>query len=310
MLRRTRLATPLAPALRGPTAFRRLCGRTVLVVLAVWLAANAPAAAETWRGLTVAPEHRCSAYDRDDYPYPPSVEREIVAGMGGRIYGPYTGRMFASMRETDIEHIVAVSEAHDSGLCAAGAATRRAFSRDLLNLTLAAPAVNRCGASGKCGKDAARWMPARNKCWFAARVVAVRQKYGLSVDRREAEALEAVLSTCASTAMAFHAGASAAPADDSGLGGEIAAPAERLPTLTLDEAVALRERLADEVLLLERLAEVQSALPALNRLRIAVGLEPATIPHALCAQSPVRTRCGALAATFGPAHDNEGGELP
>ncbi len=38
---------------------------------------------------------------------------------------PYTGRWFANKRETDIEHIVARSEAHDSGLCAADEATRR-----------------------------------------------------------------------------------------------------------------------------------------------------------------------------------------
>ena len=113
------------------------------------------AAAETWRGLTVAPEHRCSPYDRHDYPYSQSVEPRIVAALGGRIYGPYTGRTFASHRRTDIEHIVAVSEAHDSGLCAADASTRRRFASDLLNLTLAAPKVNRCGRSGKCAKDAA-----------------------------------------------------------------------------------------------------------------------------------------------------------
>ncbi len=29
-----------------------------------------PAAAETYRGLTIAPEHRCSPYSPDDYPYP------------------------------------------------------------------------------------------------------------------------------------------------------------------------------------------------------------------------------------------------
>ena len=34
---------------------------------------------------------------------PPSVEAEIVASMGGRVYGPYTGRFFLSMKETDIE---------------------------------------------------------------------------------------------------------------------------------------------------------------------------------------------------------------
>lgn len=167
-------------------------------------------AAETWRGLAVAPEHRCSPYDRRDYPYPQSVEPRIVAAYGGHIYGPYTGRIFASRRQTDIEHIVAVSEAHDSGLCAASASTRRRFASDLLNLTLAAPEVNRCGRSGKCAKDAAEWLPSRNRCWFANRVVEVRRKYRLTIDRREAEALEQILSGCESTEMMFHADGGAA----------------------------------------------------------------------------------------------------
>ena len=104
---------------------------------------------------------------------------------------PYTGRFFRSTRETDIEHIVAVSEARDSGLCAA----------DLLNLTLASPDVNRCSESGKCAYDASQWLPPMNQCWFAARVITVRLKYDLTVDRRKADALERVLSGCASTAM-------------------------------------------------------------------------------------------------------------
>ncbi len=94
--------------------------------------------------------------------------------------------------------MVATSEAHDSGLCAAGAATKRRFASDLLNLTLAAPAVNR---HRKSGKDAGEWMLGMNRCWFAGRVVAVKRKYGLSVDAREARALEAVLSGCRSTEM-------------------------------------------------------------------------------------------------------------
>ena len=121
--------------------------------------------------------------------------------MGGRIYGPYTGRHYRSMRDTDIEHVVAVSEAHDSGLCTAGPTVRRRFASDLLNLTLAAPGVNRCGAGGKCGLDAAEWQPSMNKCWFATRVIAVKRKYRLTVDRHEATALERVLAGCGSTAM-------------------------------------------------------------------------------------------------------------
>ena len=50
-----------------------------------------------------------------------------------------TGRWFASPRDTDIEHIVARSEAHDSGLCAADAASQRRFASDLLNLTWRVP---------------------------------------------------------------------------------------------------------------------------------------------------------------------------
>lgn len=43
--------------------------------------------------------------------------------------------------------------------------------------------------------------PDLNRCWFADRVVRVRQKYSLTVDRRESEALESVLSECSSVEM-------------------------------------------------------------------------------------------------------------
>ena len=86
---------------------------------------------------------------------------------------------------------MARSEAHDSGLCAASRRKRRRFALDLLNLTLAGPSLNR---HQKSDRDAAEWLPEQNRCWFAARVVAVRRKYELTIDRREAGALERVLS--------------------------------------------------------------------------------------------------------------------
>ena len=98
-------------------------------------------AAETYRGIDVAPEHRCAPYDRGDYRYSQSLEPRIVASIG-KVYGPYTGTCFQSMAETDIEHMVATSEAHDSGLCAAPRSVKAAFASDLLNLTLASPGVN------------------------------------------------------------------------------------------------------------------------------------------------------------------------
>jgi len=56
---------------------------------------------------------------------------------------PYIERCFASTSETDIEHMVALHQAHHSGLCTAERETKRTFAGDLPNLTLAAPEVNR-----------------------------------------------------------------------------------------------------------------------------------------------------------------------
>lgn len=147
-----------------------------------------------WRGIPIADERRCSPFDRSDYRYPQSVEDLIINDLGG-VWSPYTGECFDDKTETDIEHMVSVSEAHDSGLCGRDDQTRLQFARDTLNLTLADPRLNR---HIKSGKDAAEWMPERNKCWFANQIVQVRRKYRLTIDRREAAALDSVLNSCAS----------------------------------------------------------------------------------------------------------------
>ena len=185
--------TPILPP--APTTEAAVALQPVETASPTWTPQPLPG---TWRDLIVAPEDRCSPYDSDDYPYSQSVEKRIVEAMKGLIYGPYTGTHFEDTRQTDIEHIVARSEAHDSGLCAADAETKKRFSSDLLNLTLASPEVNR---HQKSGKDAAEWLPDLNQCWFADRVVQVRQEYKLTIDETEATALETVLSGCSSVDM-------------------------------------------------------------------------------------------------------------
>ena len=175
------------------------CTATIVVGAALFLGGCATARtsashAGKWRGLTVTAEHRCAPYRSDEYAYPQAVEDDIIQRLGG-IFSPYTGEVFHSKGDTDIEHVVARSEAHDSGLCRADAATRLAFSRDLLNLTLASPSVNR---HQKGAKDAAEWQPDTNQCWFAQTVVAVRRAYRLTIDRREADAIDRILAGCPS----------------------------------------------------------------------------------------------------------------
>ena len=154
--------------------------------------------AETWRGLKVCDERPRDGYDRDAFGTSySSLEDEIIAALpptmkaNGQVYTPYSCLAFDITPDgtaaTDIEHIVALAETHDSSI---SDDRRRDIASDLDNLTIADPTVNR---SEKSDRDAAEWMPARHGAWFAERVIQVKLEYGLSVDPSERDALEALL---------------------------------------------------------------------------------------------------------------------
>ena len=157
-----------------------------------------PADAEIWRGLHVCEEQPRDGYDRGAFGTGyRSLEDDIIAALpttmksAGQVYTPYSCLAFNIAPDgtaaTDIEHIVALAEAHDSRIADG---RRRDIAADLDNLTIADPTVNR---SQKSDRDAAGWMPDRHGRWFAERVIAVKLEYGLSVDRAERDALDALL---------------------------------------------------------------------------------------------------------------------
>lgn len=157
-----------------------------------------PATAETWRGLRVCEERARTGYDRDEFGSGySSLEDEIISALpdtmkaGGQVYTPYSCLPFditqAGTAATDIEHIVALAEAHDSGIADD---RRRDIASDLDNLTIADPTVNR---TSKGDRDAADWVPNRHGAWFAQQVIAVKVEYALSVDPDERDALEMLL---------------------------------------------------------------------------------------------------------------------
>ncbi|WP_419860325.1 hypothetical protein [Candidatus Palauibacter sp.] len=130
-------------------------------------------------------------------------EDELVAALPQRadsVYAPYSCELFAITEDgrtaADVDHVVAKAEALDSGL-----APERdgEFAADTLNLTIAGPVANR---SRKNDRDAGGWIPSHNRGWFAAKVVAVKTKYGLSVDQRERAALRVLLTQDASRTVA------------------------------------------------------------------------------------------------------------
>lgn len=154
-----------------------------------------PAGSPTWMGLPVCEEGARTGYDRDSFGSAySSLEDEIIESLpksGTQVYTPYTCRLFDVRADgtaaTDIEHIVALAEAYDSGLAEP---QFRTFAGDIDNLTIADPTVNR---DQKSDRDAGEWGPPRNRGWFAARVVAVKQKYALSLDPAERDALQTML---------------------------------------------------------------------------------------------------------------------
>ena len=154
-----------------------------------------PAGSPVWMDLQVCAEPVREGYDRDAFGTGyRSLEDEIVASLPqvrDSVFTPYTCALYAIEEDgtaaTDIEHIVALSEAYDSGL---HPDLFRDFAKDLDNLTIADPTVNR---HQKSDKDAGEWSPTHNRGWFASRVVAVKQKYRMAIDPPERDSLALML---------------------------------------------------------------------------------------------------------------------
>ena len=144
---------------------------------------------------TLAPEHDRAGYQRPTTNRYQRHERAVYLDLG-MDRTPYTCAVIGgNLRSTDVEHIVALSEAHDSGL---PPDRMLAFSGDPLNLTVAMPRENR---NVKSDKDAAGYLPPRNRCWFAGRVLEVKARWGLTVDAVEAVALIKALEGCDTSAI-------------------------------------------------------------------------------------------------------------
>ena len=173
--------------MKPPMAHRRTWAAVVAILAAVIVTGHSQGVPVS---LTLAPEHNRAGYKRPTTNRYQRHERTVYLELG-MDRTPFTCAVIGgNLRSTDVEHIVALSEAHDSGL---PAERMLAFSGDPLNLTVAMPRENR---NIKSDKDAAGYLPPRNQCWFAGRVLAVKSRWGLTVDAAEAAALIKALEGC------------------------------------------------------------------------------------------------------------------
>lgn len=118
----------------------------------------------------------------------------------GVLSDPYTGGIINFVRGQDtseavqIDHVVAMSDAWQTGAQQLSPETRELFANDPINLL----AVDGPSNQQKSDGDAATWLPsnASYRCTYVSKQIAVKAKYHLWVKEAEKTAMVNVLSDC------------------------------------------------------------------------------------------------------------------
>ncbi|MFE2040409.1 HNH endonuclease family protein [Streptomyces sp. NPDC059477] len=124
------------------------------------------------------------------------VQDSACAATSGSWYSQYDGATWSAAADVDIDHLVPLAEAWDSGASGWTTAQRQSFANDLTRPQLIAVTDNVNQSKGD--QDPATWMPSRTayRCTYVRAWVQVKYYYGLSVDSAEKTALTSYLSAC------------------------------------------------------------------------------------------------------------------
>jgi hypothetical protein len=130
-----------------------------------------------------------------------ALEAPIIAEecelIGGLWYSAYDGVITDEDSGLDVDHMVPLSEAWDSGANSWSADQREAFANDL-ELPEALIAVSAASNRSKGDKDPADWLPSLQsyRCQYVQDWIKVKVKWKLSVDQKEFSAIRSLLATC------------------------------------------------------------------------------------------------------------------
>ena len=120
--------------------------------------------------------------------------------LSGNLLDRYSGETINFLRgnvtsmEVQIDHVVALSNAWQTGAFKLSVAQRTALANDPMNLFAVKGRLN----SQKGDGDAATWLPPLKsfRCAYVAQQIAVKAKYSLWVTAPEKEAMVRILNTC------------------------------------------------------------------------------------------------------------------
>lgn len=171
--------------------------------------------------LTVETEHTETPYDRDKFKHwtkndthgskcdvrdyvlimeaqtPPDIIDSECKIFGGQWYSTYDNTVVDDSSKLDIDHMVPLKEAWDSGAWAWTNKTRETFANDVEwepSLTAVSASSNR----SKSADDPADWLPTNNNhtCDYTWEWVTVKIRWQLTVDEKEHQTLNETLNRC------------------------------------------------------------------------------------------------------------------
>jgi hypothetical protein len=123
---------------------------------------------------------------------------------GGEWISAYDGLVLTDASQLQIDHVVALAEAWDSGASAWTADRRMQFANDL-DVSWTLIAVSGSSNQSKSDKDPADWLPPNpgDLCPFVSAWIAIKVRWQLSVDQRERDALTGLVAECPASQMPF-----------------------------------------------------------------------------------------------------------
>lgn len=172
--------------------------------------------------LRVAPEMSRAGYSRDLFPLwidadgdgcdtreevliaesltPAQVDPYGCKVVTGDWFSLYDGFTTEQPGDLDIDHVVALAEAWDSGASSWDEGRRQAFANDLTHPE-ALIAVSASSNRSKSDEDPAGWRPPRRESWceFGTAWASVKVTWDLTADSAEMVALRTLIGTCGTT---------------------------------------------------------------------------------------------------------------
>ncbi len=134
----------------------------------------------------------------------PQVDPYRCYVVAGDWVSPYDGAKLDDRGDVDIDHVVALKEAWDSGAWAWSESQRKAYANDMTDRRTLIAVTDRVNAS-KSDKDPSNWMPPLRSYWCAylGDWISVKARWGLSMDQSEFGRISNLLtSDCSSLTIA------------------------------------------------------------------------------------------------------------